>query len=139
MKVLSRPLNKGETFPCSIRSAKELFRDTDVILNFSHAGRTYGTFVNTPDMFYCRNNIRGIVLSSMYMYAGNHDAMLSFFVVKSNEFNYDLQKEYESKFLPQYLQLYKSLVSDEPHNSVTTVMLVELVDKVLKLHTFKFR
>lgn len=136
MKVLSRPVNKGETFPCSFRSAKELFKDTDVTLNFS---RTYGTFVNTPDMFYCRNNIRGIILSSMYMYAGNHDAMLSFYVVKSNRFNRDLQTEYESEFLPQYLQLYKRLVVAGPHNSETTVMLVELVDNALKLHTFKFR
>ena len=138
MKVLSRPLNKGETFPCSIRSAKELFKDTDVTLNFSYTARTYGTFVNTPDMFYCRNNIRGVILSSMYMYTCNHDAMLSFYVVKSNKFNRDLQTEYESEFLPQYLQLYKRLVVVGPHNSETTVMLVELVDNALKLHTFKF-
>ena len=44
MKVKVRPLNEGETFCCSIRKAKEVFRNTDVYLDFSYLGRDYSTW-----------------------------------------------------------------------------------------------
>ena len=33
MRISSRPLNKGETLCCSIRRAKDFFKDTDVELS----------------------------------------------------------------------------------------------------------
>ncbi len=139
MEVHVRPLNKGEVFPCSVKSAKELFKGTEVNLNFAYTSRVYGTFLNTPDMFYLKNNIRGIVLSSMYMSAGYVQPTISFFVIKSSSYNLTLKKEFETSFLPQYLQLYKSMIDEKVQNSETTVMLVELVNDNLKVHKFKFR
>lgn len=139
MEVHVRPLNKGEIFPCSVKSAKKLFKDTEVNLNFAYTSRVYGTFLNTPDMFYSKNNIRGIVLSSMHISAGYTQPTISFFVIKSSSYNLNLQKEFEASFLPQYLELYKSMVNEKVQNSETTVMLVELVNDNLKLHKFKFR
>ena len=108
MRVLSRPLNKGEVFPCRISKAKNTFSETTVVLNFST--RIYGTFKNTFDMFYLKNNIKGIVISSMYMHPGEQNPFLNFYVIKKEQFTDKLQLEFEEKFLKEYFVFYKDCV-----------------------------
>ena len=78
MKIDSRPLNKGETFCCSMRAAKELFRNYNITLNFSYLGRDFGTFAETPDRYYVERNVKGRIVSSLYMRTNDKNAILSY-------------------------------------------------------------
>lgn len=137
MKVKIRPLNKGELFPCTLKRAKELFEETAVILDFAHTGRTYVTFANTPSGFYLKNEIKGIVIASMYMYPGIKDPLLSFFVLKKTEFTFQLQDEFENKYLPEFYNFYHLLSNAGSGESQT--LLVELIDGKLRLHRVRLR
>lgn len=136
MKIISRPLNSGECFPCSMKKAKTLFADTNVTLNFAHSSRVYDTFKNTFDMFYLKNNIKGRVISSMYMYPGESNPFLSFYVLKKKDYPEEIQQEFEEKYLNLYIDFYNEMM-DKITPYVSHVMLVEYRDNRLFLHRFK--
>ena len=116
--------------------AKDLFADTNVTLNFAHTGRIYGTFKNTFDMFYLKNNIKGQVISSMYISPGESDPFFSFYVLKKKDYPEEIMQEFEEKFLNLYLDFYNEMMT-ENETSVCHVMLVEYRDNKLFLHRFK--
>ena len=58
MKINARPLNEGETFVCSMKKAKEMFKNTDVHLNFAYYTRDYGTFAETQDRYFVKKRCR---------------------------------------------------------------------------------
>lgn len=139
MEIKIRPLNEGELFPCSYKRAKELFKNTSVVLNFAYTSRVYGTFENTKDKFYLKNKIQGKIISSMYMYPRQAKPLLNFYVIKKSDFTSNLQNEFEKKYLPAFYDLYQVLSNANDQNTNTTLLMVELLGERLILHQLKLR
>ena len=140
MKIDSRPLNKGETFCCSMRAAKELFRNYDITLNFSCYGRDFGTFAETPDRYYVERNVKGRIVSSLYMRTNDKSAILSFYVLKEENYSPELRTQYEKEFLPEHLKMYKELTKDPGAKKVDDkIMLVTLKDGKFNLYETTLR
>ena len=137
MEIKTRPLNTGETFACSFKKAKDVFKNTKVVLNFAYTGRDYGAFANTPSASYLKRNIKGRVIAFMCLYPSKERGMLCFFVIKKHDFNEPLKLDFEENFLPLFYDFYKKLSSDLSLNTVSEVMLVELIGGKLKLHQYK--
>lgn len=136
MKVKSRPLNNGECFPCSMKKAKEIFADANVELDFSSVSRIYGTFKNTFDMYYLKNNIKGQVIASMYMYPKYNLPSLHFYVLKKQNYPEEIRREFEEDYLKLYLDFYNEMMNTTaPY--ICHVMLTEYRDGKLVLHRFK--
>ena len=70
MEVKVRPLNRGETFCCSVKTAKEMFKNTDIYLDFAYLGRNYRTWAETPDAYYWKRNVKGRILATMQTRSG---------------------------------------------------------------------
>ena len=139
MKIISRPLNKGEVFPCSFKKAKDIFKDTDIILSFSCHSRDFGTFANTPDRFYVDKNVRGKIIAASYMNPGIAKTMLKLYVLKNSEYPEEFRIQFEQECLPKFHKLYKSLVACKDDSSIIYFMFVEFVDKQLKIHQITYR
>jgi len=137
MKVSVRPLNKGETFCCSIKRAKELFKETPMHLNFSYYGRDFCAFAESPSWYFYKKRVRGRVLSFIQLSENYPHPLLSFYVVKEVNFGPELKKQYEEKFLPEYLRLYKEMTDIQQPIGIEKIMLVELIDGKLVLHEGK--
>ena len=138
MRILSRKLNNGETFPCSFLEAKRIFKDTDTVLNFSKFGRDFGTFANTPDRFYVKHNIKGRVIAAAYMHPKRKEQMISFYVLKVNDYTDGQRKLFESEYLPEFYKLYESMRFSNENISITHMLLVELVDKKFIIHKMSY-
>ncbi len=140
MTIKSMPLNKGEVCCCSKKAAKDIFADTDVILDFGC--RNYSTFAHTPDAYYRMRNIKGRVLVSFYMTERYPNPMIHFHVIPVKEnFSEELRKEAEEIYLPAFKRLYQKMKAfqnpiDFPLTH-TKVMLLELLDGKLKLHEYQ--
>ena len=134
MDIKTRPLNKGETFCCSFKKAKEIFKDTEVFLNFAYTGRHFSTFAETPDGYYWARNVKGKVICEMLTSSGKERPILSFYVLKEKNFSDELKDEFEQKCLPEFYRLYKELLNDHVLAQNTKMMLVEFFDGKLKLH-----
>ena len=137
MQVKTRTLNDGETFCCSLQKAKELFKNTDTVLNFGYTSRNFGTFVGTPDYYYVKKNIKGKVLASMYSYSVEQTTMLSFYPVSKSKLNENLKQVFEKIYLPKFYDIYINRVPNEKAIK-TKVLIVELVENGLKEHKFQF-
>ena len=79
--------------------ALEMFKNTDVHLNFAYYTRDYGTFAETQDRYFVKKNITGRVVASMYMHSGYKSPILSFYVIGKNNFCDELRVEFEQKYL----------------------------------------
>lgn len=136
MEIKSRPLNRGECFPCSFNQAKAIFKNTTVFLDFAYLGRNYCAFANSKAGFYLQNKIKGYIILSMYMQPKDSRPILSFYVLNDRFFNSQLQEEVVHKYLPEYYRFYQtqlagSIIDDK------NLMLVELIDGQLRLHKIK--
>lgn len=134
MYVEYRPCNANEKFPCSVKKAKDVFRDTEVTLNFS---RSFGTFLNSPSAFFLKKQILGRVVASMYMTPGRKRPLLSFFVCKSCDMSEKLRREFEDVYLQECYSFYKEFVDMLDLTSPTYLMVVELLEGKLKSHKIK--
>ena len=130
-------LNKGEMFCCSVKKAKDLFKDTEIHLNFACYGRVYSTFAETKEGYYLKNNIKSRVISSMYMLPGAAQTILAFYVVKRKSFPEDLKTEFEQVYLPKYYEIYNEMLNANKFEK-TRMVLVEHIDGKLKLHDVRF-
>ena len=139
MKITVRPLNNGEVFPCSLHIAKQIFRTTSIHLNFAYYGRDFGTFARTPDFYLVKKNIKGCVITSMYIREKQEDPILSFYVLKEMSWTKELKNEFEQTFLPEYYRLYNSLAFRETSENTTHMIITELVEGELKLHHWIMR
>ena len=138
MKIIKRVLNKGETFCCSFKRAKEIFKNTEVTLNFAWAGRIYSTFGYTPDAYYMIHNIKGRVLACMYITENKTNPFLSFFVIRPKDgYTDDLRREFEEKYILEFYRFYLEMTNIKQATGKTKLMLVELLDGQLKLHKVK--
>ena len=138
MEIKTRTLNKGETFCCSFRKAKELFKNTDIVLNFGYTSRTFGTFIKSPTFFYVKNYIKGKVIASMYSYSNKETSLLNFYVVQEALFNENLKQTFEESYLPKFYDFYVNRASDTNLSLKTKVLLIEFVNGTLKQHEFEF-
>lgn len=137
MKIQIRPLNKGETFCCSVRAAKEMFKNTDINLNFAFYSRDYGTFAHSPDAYYLKNNIKGRVIAALYAHNKTTHTNLSFYVIKKNEFTQKIIEDFEKSFLPKFYDFYHNHLQIESLSDKTAMMLVELYKHQLIMHIKK--
>ena len=138
--MLSRPLNKGETFCCSMRAVKELFREYNITLDFSYLGRDFGTFAETPDRYYVERNVKGRIVSSLYMYTNQARPILSFYVLKEENYSPELRTQYEKEFLPEHLRMYKELTKNPEAKKIDDkIMLVTLKDGKFNLYETTLR
>ena len=116
MKLISGKINKSEVFPCSFKSAKKIFADTTCTLNFAEHGKYFGTFARTPDAFFVKKNIQGVVVAATYMYEGNDTPFISFYVIKADNYNDNLRKRFELEILPKIYQFVVDLQNTHRYN-----------------------
>ena len=136
MKVDVRPLNKGETYCCSVKQAKYLFRETQVSLNFAFTGREFKTVYEHPIYHFVNRNIKGKIIAYAWIGVREANALLNFFSLKESEFSNDLKEEFELKFLSQFYDLYIKQLSDQSPIHVQRIfMCVELFNGKLIKHT----
>lgn len=134
MEIKKRPLNIGETFCCSMKKAKETFKDTNIFLNFAYVGRHFSTFAESPDGYYWHRNVKGRVICSMQTFSGQERPLLCFHVLNEKNFPVELKDEFEQKYLPEFYRLYQTLLNDQSLITTHKLMLVEFIDGKLKLH-----
>lgn len=139
MKVMVRPLNKGETFCCAMKDVKDIFKDTEVHLDFACYGRNFSTFAETPDGYYLKNHIKGYVIASSHMEARRKDAIISFYVLRERDFTAEMKKEFTKKYLPEFYKLYMEMQNYNEMQNVTMLILVEWLDGKMILHKTKLR
>ncbi len=136
MEIRTRPLNRGECFPCSFSQAKDIFKNTTVVLDFAYLERNYSAFANSKAGFYLKNKIKGYIILSMYMQPRDPRPILCFYVLNDRVFNSNLQNEVVQKFLPEYYRFYQMQLEGDIIEG-KNLMLVELIDGQLKLHRIK--
>ena len=140
MEIKVRSLNKGECFCCSMKSAKEMFKNTPIKLNFAYYSRDYKTFAETTDSYFLKRNISGRVVVSFYMHSGLENPSLNFYVIKEINYSEKLRMEFEKTYLTALMEFYRSMLVESFSNLVQTkVMLVELLDENFKSHTISLR
>ena len=137
MKVVVRRLNSGEVFPCTVKSAKSIFNQTEVTLNFAQYGRDFGTFSNTPDRFFVQRNVKGHIIASMYAHVGVTNAMLSFYVIKQKDYGLPQIERFEKEILPSFYDFYSKIIKSNDIFGSCYIMLVELLDGNLNVYTTK--
>ena len=137
MKVVVRSLNSGETFPCTVKSAKSIFHQTEVTLNFAKYGRDFGTFSNTPDNFFVQRHVKGHIIASMYAHVGVTKAMLSFYVIKQKDYGLSQIQRFEEECLPRFYDFYNKIIKSNDIFGACYIMLAELLDGNLNFYTTK--
>ena len=136
MEIKIRPLNKGETFCCSVKCAKSFFKTTEILLNFAFSGRDYSTFAHTKDSYYLKSKIKGRVVASLYAHSKTEKSILSFYVVKQNDFSQNLKNQFELIYMPKLVDFYHSQLKREDLSDHTKMILIELYCGQLFLHEY---
>lgn len=131
MKIYYRKTNRGEKYCCSVKSAKEHFKSTEITINFGDFGRTYKPFPNEPGYAYFKKNIKGIIVSSLSVEYGGCNPRLSFYVVKESEFSSDLQVQFEGDILNKLLEFYNAIIRSKDR---FVCVLIELLNNQLLIH-----
>lgn len=134
MQVRVRPLNKGEVFCCSLSAAKKVFKDTGITLNFAYYGRNYSAFDNTFYSSYLASNIKGYIIAFMSMESNYDHPILSFYALRETMFSPLMRREFEAKYLPEFLHLYNKQMSDKTLKTITEFIIVELWDGKMVFH-----
>lgn len=133
MQIYKRQINKNEIFCCSLKDAKELFRDTEVNLQFAYPLRDYEYFYQY--MSFLKKHVKGKVIASMEMAAHQTDPSLSFYVLNEKEFSEELKKEFKSNVLPKFYQFYLSKLYDSAiHMPTLYHMLAEILGNKINIY-----
>ncbi len=137
MELHKRGLNKGETFCCSVKKVKELFKDTEIHLDFASFYKSFILFKDSPPLIsYVKNHIRGKVICDVSMMLRQESPILSFYVLKENEYPNELKEEFEERYLPQFYEFYMRNLNDTSLLTKQRIfMCIELIDGKLALHT----
>ena len=136
MKVYSRPLNEGETFCTSIKTAKAIFRDTEVKLCFGEFGRQYNPYKNEFGYGYYKKNIKGTVVASMILHPGVNSPLLGFYVVKSDSVSDSMKDYFEKDMLCKLRLLYDEFCGGDPRKQKDTIIWVEWLNDKFNTHQF---
>lgn len=139
MNIFSRPLNKGETYCCSLKKVKEVFYGTNVNIDFGFGGRDFGYLLGSPLATYCNKHIFGRVIASMETHAGIKVANIGFCVLKEKDFHKELKSEFEEKILPQYLKIFNEVSNLNSTTLRHVFVLTELYQGKLINHEAKLK
>ena len=126
--------NRGETYICSVKRAKEVFRETEVHLDFGYFSKYFSLRNAYYEYFYCRKNIKGKIVFSTHQGLRKLDPLYFFYLQKEQECSEGLKKEFEEKYLPQLYALYKQYSGDDRLIAEYHFICVELYNGKLKLH-----
>ncbi len=136
MKVYSRPINTGEAFCTSIKTAKSIFENTEVKLCFGEFRRQYIPYKNEFGFGYYKKNISGIVVATMTLEPSVKCPLLSFYVLKSNAFSEALKKHFENEVLYRLLEIYNQFCNEDSLQQRKTMIWVELLNDKFNIHRF---
>jgi len=136
MKVYSRPINAGETFCTSIKTAKSIYENTEIHLCFGEFGRQYNPHKNEIGFGYYSKNIRGKVVANMILHPGVDCPLLSFYVIKSNDISTELKNHFQHDILYQLLEIYNQFLMGNPFLQKSMVVWVELINENFYIHKF---
>lgn len=136
MKIYSRPINIGETFCTSIKSAKTVFKSTEINLCFGEFSRKYNPYKNEFGYVYYKNNIHGTVVAKMILQPGVNCPMLAFYVLKSNEVSIELINDFQNNVLHQLFEIYNQFQQGNPDLQKDTGIWVELLNEKFYIHQF---
>lgn len=133
MKIYYQKYNKGEMYCCSLKVVKEKFKNMEIKINYGSFGRKYSPLKKEIDYSYYKKNIKGIIISRIYIEYKNCNSMISFYIINENDYSLTLQSEFEKNILNQMLDFYKkySLL-----NNKYSSLLVELLNNQLIIHKY---
>jgi hypothetical protein len=134
MKIYFRPLSKGEIYCCSLKSAKDLFKNTAVKLNFTYGGREFSKGLQHPIYRYAKRNVKGKVIAYTTISLREESPLLNFFELKESEYPQELREEFETKLLPEFYRIYNLCLENQSLVADTVLALVEMFDNKLILH-----
>lgn len=136
MKIYSRPINAGETFCTSIKTAKSVFNNTEIELCFAEFRRNYNPYSNEFGFGYYKKNIRGKVVANMILHPRVNCPLLSFYVLKSNEVSIELINDFQNNVLHQLFEIYNQFQQGNPDLQKDTGIWVELLNEKFYIHQF---
>ena len=135
MKIYYRPVNSGETFCVSVKTAKSIFKDTNVKLCFGEFQRHYIPHNNEFGYAYWKKNISGAVVAQTILEPGVDCPLLCFYVVKSTDVSPSLKNDFE-KVLCSLFETYNQFINSEISRQQKTIIWVEMIDNRFHVHRF---
>ena len=133
MKIYSRPINTGETFCTSIKTAKSFFENTNIKLCFGEFRRQYVPHKNELGYAYWKKNIQGKVVAKTTLEPGVDSPLLSFYVVKSTDVSNLMKEEFEN-VLYKLLEMYNQFINSKISQQQTTIIWVEMINNKFHIH-----
>lgn len=136
MKIFYRKLNEGESYCCSQKAVKELFNDSKITVNFGNFGRNYSPQKNECGYSLYKKKIIGKVIASLTMQFGpiGNISMLSFYIVKDNEFTSEMREYFEKTILHK---IYNIQIENLRKNKEDIIVLVEKTNESLNIYEGK--
>ena len=105
MKVYFK--NTHETYCCSLRLLKDTFKDTDIHISYGYFSRKHSTNIYCREHFFCKKNIRGVVVLSLIMVNGMDTPLLSLYTIDSKKNNIPkIQEEFNSNIIDKVREFY---------------------------------
>ena len=135
MRVHINKGSKGEVHCCSIKKAKEIFRETEVILDFGLLGKYYFKGGRSDKVYnFVKKIIQGKIIFSTYFSNQKANPILSFYLIKEEECTAELREEMETKYLPLLYTEYCRFLNDQTLISNYTFICIELFECKLYYH-----
>ena len=134
MKINYIPLNKGETYCCSLKKVKVLFKNTSVVLSFTHGDTVFRKALHHPVYRYVNKYVKGKVLVYVQCYSGQSDPLICFFRLKTEDYSNDLIEQFEEFYLQQIYNFYLNQLNNQDISGKRKLMVIELIDGKFKLH-----
>ena len=114
IRFSSKALNAGERFCCSKRSVKEVFGDSEISVWFANYRRDYLSTFARCDYEAAQKKLKGKVIADLQISHTSgvdcalkiSNTILSFYVLKEEEFSEELEKEFATKVLPKMYARY---------------------------------
>lgn len=131
MKIYYKKHNKSEKYCCSLSVVKEIFKNTNIKVNFGSFGRKYSPLPNEVGYDFYKKNIKGNVISKISIEYGNCNPMISFYIINNDEYSPILQEKFENEILDEMLNFYTNNIL---LTNKLSLLLVELIDGQLIIH-----
>lgn len=125
--------SKGEVFCCSVKKAKEFFKNTEVYLNFGYLGKNYNAYNRETHYNFMHKIVKGKVLCLFKMRNRERNPILSFYLIKETDCNELIIKEFEKNYLPKIFEFYHANLNDDSIIEASHLLFVELIDGKLNL------
>ncbi|MDR1939361.1 MAG: hypothetical protein LBQ40_01015 [Clostridiales bacterium] len=106
MEFNIRAHNKNEMLCCSVKAAKAVFKDTAIHLDFACFAKHFRMDYEDPVRRYVKKNIKGKVICALNMGIREESPILSFYLLKEQDFSNELKAEFEENHLPDFYKTY---------------------------------